>query len=409
MRWALIAAALMSCAAAQRTWVVDAVAGAGADFTDIAPAVLAAADGDTVLVRRGTYTHFVVRGKSLRVMAVAGQRPWIRRATEWPPVERAVVEVRDLAEGQTVALRELQITSDDYQRGLWIRNCAGSVHLDDILVNDQGVELPLGGSVIESCRLVTLANGSLVGGRPALSAALSQLVVTGSHISGSSAMQLVGTSFWNAWPGLRLVRSTASLASTSVLGGDGLCSSHWGGIAPRAAIEASASNLTISGGAGTRCAAGRDVHPTRSRVPAIVGSSDSSIVADPKVAFGSVNGAEPITGSVKFRRVVCLKARVTAGGSALEGEIVSPAGDLVALLVGGPAAGTPTLIGDLFLDRWLVPVSGTQNEGERFVFRVKVPELPTLQRTPVALQAANLYAGNGALALSNPAIVTIFP
>jgi hypothetical protein len=38
-----------------------------------------------------------------------------------------------------------------------------------------------------------------------------------------------------------------------------------------------------------------------------------------------------------------------------------------------------------------------------------VPNLPTLQRTQVALQAVNVCAGGDALELSNPVVVTVFP
>jgi hypothetical protein len=43
---------LTSVAAAQRTWVVDSMGGIGSHFTDLPPAIAAAARGDTILVRR---------------------------------------------------------------------------------------------------------------------------------------------------------------------------------------------------------------------------------------------------------------------------------------------------------------------------------------------------------------------
>lgn len=69
----LLLAAMPERVSAQRTWVVDAFNGAGADFRDLPPAVLAASPGDTLRVRRGGYNGFTT-GKPLKILAesVAG-------------------------------------------------------------------------------------------------------------------------------------------------------------------------------------------------------------------------------------------------------------------------------------------------------------------------------------------------
>src|SRR5262245_40809408 len=48
-------------------WIVDASSGPGTNFTDLPAAVAAAASGDTILVRPGTYTSFQVSGKALTI------------------------------------------------------------------------------------------------------------------------------------------------------------------------------------------------------------------------------------------------------------------------------------------------------------------------------------------------------
>jgi hypothetical protein len=53
------------------TFVVDAAGGAGAHFTDIPPAIAAAAPGDVLLVRAGSYSPFVL-DKGLAILADAG-------------------------------------------------------------------------------------------------------------------------------------------------------------------------------------------------------------------------------------------------------------------------------------------------------------------------------------------------
>ncbi len=60
--------AVLAFAFLQNTWVVDDGGGPGVNFTDIPPAVAAAADGDILLVQPGTYSHFVLTGKGLRIL-----------------------------------------------------------------------------------------------------------------------------------------------------------------------------------------------------------------------------------------------------------------------------------------------------------------------------------------------------
>ena len=48
-------------------WIVDAQMGPGAQFADLPAAIAAAANGDTILVRAGTYTGFYSNGKAVTV------------------------------------------------------------------------------------------------------------------------------------------------------------------------------------------------------------------------------------------------------------------------------------------------------------------------------------------------------
>lgn len=51
----------------QTTWVVDAAAGPGSNFTDLPAAIAAAAPGDTILVLPGTYSAFALAGKGVAI------------------------------------------------------------------------------------------------------------------------------------------------------------------------------------------------------------------------------------------------------------------------------------------------------------------------------------------------------
>jgi hypothetical protein len=392
-----------------RTWIVDANNGPGTDFTDIQPAIGAAREGDTVLVRAGVYTHVTILGRGVNVVGVPGSRPSIRRArnSSWPIV-RPVFEIASLSSAQSVTLRNLSITTDDWQRGIVAHDCAGRVHLHDVVISDVSSGDVLGGSEIDSCRLVTIVDSNLAGGRPALSVTSSRIVVTGGSITGASTHLFIHGGYSNPHTGLRLVSSSAMITATHITGGSGASVFLWGKISPKPGVEfGGSSTLVIAGNAGMRISAGRDAAPTGVPVPAI--SANGGVTADPTVTYVPVNGAPSITGPVVFRRVVGLLARATPAGDALTGQIVSPAGDLVALLAGGPTLGLGTPLGELFLERWLVAVQGVQDASERFWFTFGVPSLPALQGALIGLQAVNLYGSNGALELSNPVFVTVFP
>lgn len=48
-------------------WTVDAANGPGTNFTDLPAAIAAAADGDTIFVRAGSYTGFVIQNKAVTI------------------------------------------------------------------------------------------------------------------------------------------------------------------------------------------------------------------------------------------------------------------------------------------------------------------------------------------------------
>ncbi|MCI0589224.1 MAG: hypothetical protein L0323_20610 [Planctomycetes bacterium] len=68
----------------QNTWVVDDNAGPGVNFTDLPPAVAAAADGDILLVQPGTYSHFTLTGKGLRILGSDASTTFIRFDETFP-------------------------------------------------------------------------------------------------------------------------------------------------------------------------------------------------------------------------------------------------------------------------------------------------------------------------------------
>ncbi|MEM7305791.1 MAG: right-handed parallel beta-helix repeat-containing protein [Planctomycetota bacterium] len=115
-------------------WIVDSAGAPGADFAQIADAVDAAADGDTILVRPhlgSFYDGFTVDDKSL---VIASSVPGLRFATgqlAGGPTYTGV-SVRHLDAGRSVVLRggNFRVPSPG-NPGLLVKNCTGEVWVED--------------------------------------------------------------------------------------------------------------------------------------------------------------------------------------------------------------------------------------------------------------------------------------
>lgn len=99
--------------------VVDDSGGPGVAFTSLAAAVAAAADGDVVLIQAGDYAGFRVDGKGLTLAAAAGAAVNVD----------GTIELANLPAGGRLVLRGLA-TLTPAGRGLWVRDCAGSVWIE---------------------------------------------------------------------------------------------------------------------------------------------------------------------------------------------------------------------------------------------------------------------------------------
>lgn len=167
--------ATLVCAVASADVIVVSPLG---PYTEFAPAILAASDGDIVLVKTGNYEGFTITGKSIAVIADVGA-----------DVRVAGVVVQGLGPSKTVVLDRVHSagtyagsTSSPRKHGLELENCKGKVRLEessfrgaagtaDIVemanCSVTGVADAGAGVRITNCSDVSFSRCDLVGGRGA--------------------------------------------------------------------------------------------------------------------------------------------------------------------------------------------------------------------------------------------------
>ena len=210
--------------------VVDVNSGPGSDYTLPSSAVLAAAEGDTILIRDGFYPSFTITGKSLTVIA-DGANVQISSS----------ITVEDLAAGQQVLVRGVQV---DF--GVKVYDCVGAVWFDQVdcvgipIVVSQAVCAAYGqsGAFIQNSDQVTLTCCSL----------------KGQMVSGASG-------WLPATPGsgVNAIESTVQIFDSTLTGGRGEtvgATNSWGpspggaGLTVASGADVTVIGCTIEGGGG---------------------------------------------------------------------------------------------------------------------------------------------------------------
>jgi hypothetical protein len=369
-------------------WVVDDSGGTGVDHTTIQAAVDGAADGDTIVVRSGSYPAFTIDGKALVVVTDAGASAGLSLGQGF--------QVVNLGARQHAVVRGLASSS------IQLDSNAGTVWLEDI------VQL---GSIF----------GVFGGGSGLFVNASSSVVVSRCVLFGADAVG--GPPFH----GVHAVGSTVHLFDTTVTGGrNNATIGPVGGSGVEVASSfVYAAGCTITGGEGSPgglCSAGGAGGPGLSAAAA----GTPPVVLDSQLA-GGLGGAAldffycPWRGPTGPASVGAL---TTLTGVARRYELGSPAsggapttldyygipGDLVFSLVGLAPAPTyqPTLLGTLVLPilPLLLPHGATDPLGELHT-TVPLPGLPP--GTPAATFYAQAAAviPSGAARVGQPSQITI--
>ena len=381
-RSALVASVLLVAGqvAAQRTWIVDRDSRVGTDFTDIPPAITAARDGDTILVRYhgGGYTLPSLVTKALTILGERDPRypQYAVNATA------TTFEIRGIPAGRTFAIK--RIASYGSPTASWkIIACQGGVHLEDVTV---------GGSLqVTGASQVSLVRSTL-GGAPAMRC------WSGSNVVATECT-LVGASSY----AVQVMLSTLTVAFGTVTGAD----SQSVGNPPFEAIQLAGGTLVVAGDATTLVSAGMGYYPTSAS--AVVATTGGTVDWDPRARLVSFGGAPRISGpaTVRTRSLPSLRASGSWPGSYVSAEVVANPGDLAVFLASAPAAPVQA---PPFGELWLDPpgiffvTGGILGATGRLPVLMPIDHAATLGLA-VCLQAV---AGPGLdLTLSNPAVVLL--
>lgn len=218
--------ALVSSSANVRADVLT-VGPSGADFTQIKTAVQAAADGDAILVKAGTYDGFLVDDKALRIVNVSAASVLVQ----------GVVRVHDLSPGKTLVLSGIDVQAEAAE-GLIVFASAGAVRVQDgdflggpgdYLDYDTGIPGYAGAKVVASADVV-FERCTLTGGHG--NYGLWDYFIPNS--SGGDGLQSEGS-------------RVAVFASTTIGGDGGWYDEHGNGLFGGHGVSAIESDLFLSG------------------------------------------------------------------------------------------------------------------------------------------------------------------
>jgi len=398
------AAALCSALSAQTTWIVDASNGPGTNFRDLPPAVAAASSGDTIIVRTGTAYTGVSTSKGLAILGEG-------IVFVFPGSGGYAVRVDNLPANETFAVTGIiaLFGNGNGGAGIGVYNAQGRVHVQDVGMFASPFGMPVGAGILaQRCANVTITNTSCAG-NPALHAIDSDVNAVGTRIAGVNAESGFGFSLSQAAPGLIATRGTVRLSRCTVTGGNGDFGALGSLTAPNSiAARISSGTVYVTGTSRESITAGN----AAGFGPATAIVNNGTLEIAPQIVVQGSFGAAAITGSGTTVTRPIVSLLVTGGqlGGTLDAEVVSPAGDLVALFVGLPTVGTPSPWGPVYVDlSTAIPLvyGATQPAGEMIQAGLAVPNMVALRAVALGLQAVNFYSSSLTLEMSNAGVVVL--
>ncbi|MCI0586734.1 MAG: hypothetical protein L0323_07840 [Planctomycetes bacterium] len=248
-----------ACLLLQTTWVVDDDGGPGVNFTDLPPAIAAAADGDVLLVQPGTYSHFTLSGKGLRILGsgtTAPSQAFVSNDDPATGIERTTVSAVPI--GSAVHIEAMRFTNNGPNpSSSWCIEILGAgtrATLADLLVEGppEGPALLVDAAQarVVRCTISAGAGVGLVGGVGLDARNGAEVHVAGSTLLGGNVVNfpicfgVPGGAGARVWLG-----GQASFGDTDVLGGNSCCTAATCGADGAAGIRAvSGAFVRVSGG-----------------------------------------------------------------------------------------------------------------------------------------------------------------
>jgi hypothetical protein len=399
------------------TWIVDDDGGPGVDFTDIPPAIAAASTGDLILVRTGGYSGFVL-DKDLVVVADTGHAPGLGKKS---------AIIRNIGKGRFARLAGFSM------RSLAIRNCGGTVQVDDCQI---GEAVDTAALIIDDCARVTVTRTRAIGrkrpfdmgpgggGGPYARGGLftnSTVILAQSYFKGGAGSGIYKMGGTDGKDGITATNSTLFVLSTTVVGGKG--GDAWdpfeffgdgGNGAPGIRLDGSYMELFglpthyVSGGAGGMgdVFTGKDGEDANAVFGLISTIHYSGIVlkSNSKPAFGgSGNAITKIAPDVP----VLVSNGTGQLGSSVQLQLFGPGGSGYALFL-SPFTGAGkvgNLLPHLLLDpgTLFLLTLGTVPAGGKEIIGLRIPVMPLLQGLPVLSQAYLELSGTNKACLSTSA------
>lgn len=354
--------ALTTCSllSAQRTWVVDDSGGPGVDFTDLPPAIAAAASGDRVIVHAGAYQAVTLT----RAIQLAGQ-------------PGAVVNhgfaIRGIGSGQTCSVSGLEFRGLSSAASVSVQSCLGVVSFVDCAVRH-----PVWTPQVTDCAAVSLIGCTLDTGITIARSAVAAVRCTfDGYVASYAALDTITGD-----------NAEIDLTACTVHGLDAQLNFYG-----TSAVTLYRSTITLRGHS-QLWAGATSFFPRYS----LYGSNNSRAIYDPSVAF------IPAPANIQLDRlsIPALKAQSYRIGTTLDIQIESPANNIYALFVALPTAPFSLPWGRQWMDlaSETLLVAGIQQSGSTSV-PLPVPGNPDLEGRVLMFQALAGPTLNS-LSLSNP-------
>lgn len=318
--------------AAQTTWIVNPGGGPGVHFTELAPAVAAAADGDTILVQWGPFLTGVSGFSTSKGLTIVGEgRVFLN--TQGTPVVIAGVPA-----GRQFRLAGFEAPRDQPLR-ISVQNCSGEVLLDNLHAVEPGPMPPSTASIlVDRCALVTMRDVEAFG-NPAVQIDHSTAVLVRCRL-GITSLGLGGG------PALQATDAVVSLSEPLLHTADG-----------HACITAVRTELRIGGSSAASIVGGL---PAFALPGTAIQTTLGSVTLDPAVVVQSTPlSTPPVLGSalVSVQFVPAGWCEQAAPGQVLTLHASQPANSTLLQFVGLPGPVAPTPFGSTLVLQAPFPVT----------------------------------------------------